>query len=116
MCVEGPSNSLGNHGDYHDKLCIALGKFGKENPGKVSPNGEIAYSDMSGVCAEVATSDGSGAEHCSKDCIKAQLDAYYQPDKSKDPKLLNQCGCNKSGEGHVHVLPQPMPVRPQSIA
>lgn len=86
VCVEGTSQHFGSHGrahvalaDEHDALKIR---------GRVAPDGTMSMEDA----LEAAATSHQRAfplSKCSKACIRAQLDAYYQTCRNARPKMVN---------------------------
>ncbi|MBL8300006.1 MAG: DUF4150 domain-containing protein [Rhodanobacteraceae bacterium] len=84
ICVEGVNNSHGSHGQAHAELKKQLQNRGLKN-------GDPVDYDKARD-ASVAAIREAGAGHCSEECLKKQLDAYY--DKCKDKKLRAHSGEN----------------------
>ncbi|ALN58681.1 hypothetical protein GLE_3335 [Lysobacter enzymogenes] len=82
ICVEGVNNSHGSHGAAHSALGRILTDAGKSN------GDPISYEDMRNHAVRAIRE--SGAHHCNEDCLKSQLDAYYQ--ECKDQTLRAHSG------------------------
>lgn len=89
ICVEGTNNSHGSHGAAHRKLDEKIKAY-KDKHGK-----SIPYDKQRDLSIEAIQE--SGAAHCSKACLQAQLDAFYEKCKGKTLKPHSGMG-SKDGE------------------
>ena len=69
VCVEGAGHSHGSHGKLHDATDKAAAKAAKKNP-------TFGYKQARDACIE-AHKETFPLSFCKEDCIKEQLDAYY---------------------------------------
>ncbi|MEZ4302597.1 MAG: PAAR-like domain-containing protein [Polyangiaceae bacterium] len=93
VCVEGTNQHMGSHGRVHSAMDKQLGLLAKK--GRIAPDGTISQADAVNAAVEshAAAFPLSG---CSKACIKAQLEAFYNQEcpgsryfaKDKNGKLV----------------------------
>nr|WP_255356043.1 HNH/endonuclease VII fold toxin-2 domain-containing protein [Cellvibrio sp. pealriver] len=74
VCVEGGRGSGGSHERIHNNYDIALQQ--KAENKKVDANGKMSLNEIIDVAAESHT-ETFPLSGCGKDCIKAQLEDYY---------------------------------------
>jgi len=75
VCAEGRNQSHGTHKKLHDQTDKALMRLATAKPPKVV-GGKVAYADLrDAVVGVMQRVFGAG---CSKDCLEAQLDKYYE--------------------------------------
>jgi hypothetical protein len=91
ICLEGQDNTYGSHGRAHAALGKSMQAY---NGGPGKPPGPISYPDMR---EKALDSIKDSTEQCDRDCLRAQLDSYYQ-----------QCGEMQSHSGQAGV-PKPAP-------
>lgn len=110
MCLEGANNSHGSHGRVHGALFKSLNDYREKtqkstipfhNPGK-SSNGEEKPSALKHALNSVTKPLKIGpASHCSKKCLRAQLEAYYKACKDKEVKAVS--GSTKKNEDQIGI-------------
>lgn len=86
VCVEGTSQNFGSHGRAHKAL--ALAHDGLDIKGKVAPDGSMSMKDA----LDAAVDSHQAAfklSRCSKKCIRAQLESYYNACRNSRPKMVN---------------------------
>ncbi|MDH0868135.1 HNH/endonuclease VII fold toxin-2 domain-containing protein [Mitsuaria sp. GD03876] len=69
ICLEGQDNTYGTHGTAHGKLSKSMQGW-RDKKGM-----DIPYTDMRNKSLEAVE---HVTHHCNQECLKAQLDAYYQ--------------------------------------
>jgi hypothetical protein len=74
VCVEGTSQSLGSHGRIHKAL--AAEHDIRAINGKVAADGTMSLSDAIDAAAD-SHAEAFPLSKCSKKCMKAQLESYY---------------------------------------
>ncbi len=92
ICLEGANNSHGSHGKAHSNLFKSMEQY-RKSTGK----DKMSYPEARDRAVEAVP-----APYCSKKCLKAQLDAFYE--KCKNEKVDAIAGSHKDG-----TLPGPTP-------
>ncbi|NHZ61869.1 PAAR-like domain-containing protein [Massilia genomosp. 1] len=87
VCAEGTSQHMGSHGRVHDELARAHNVLDKK--GKVAGDGTMSMSDALDSAAD-SHEKAFPLSKCSKKCIRAQLEAYYQACKNTRPKMVDK--------------------------
>jgi hypothetical protein len=99
MCLEGTSNNKGwgTHGNAHARLKVLMKKYREDQTlaGK-SPN-TISYEDMASNGVDAVRSSGAALQ-CDKNCLLAQLKAYYNCPNGMPPN---------DGTGPMSHMPEP---------
>jgi hypothetical protein len=87
VCAEGFSQNMGSHKDLH----VALADEHQElvKAGKVSADGTMSMDDAIGAAAK-SHKETFPESRCSEDCIRAQLEGYYDQCKSAKPNMLDE--------------------------
>lgn len=101
MCLEGSSNNegWGTHGNAHAKLKELLKKYrDARSTAKLSPN-TISYDEMANNAVDAVRESGAALQ-CDKNCLLAQLKAYYNCPNGMPPK---------DGTGPMSQIPEPTP-------
>ncbi len=91
ICLEGSNNSHGSHGVAHSRLRASMEKY-KEQQSLARKKGvpgadpdRISYTDAREQALDAVR---WVAPHCDRDCLRAQLDAYYKACDKKNTKNL----------------------------
>lgn len=101
MCLEGSTNKggWGSHGNAHARLKLKLKEYrDNELEWGRSPN-IISYDDMAEKAVD-AVRLSNAALQCDKNCLLAQLKAYYNCPNGMPPK---------DGTGKMPNMPEPLP-------
>lgn len=75
VCVEGTTQNFGSHRRVHRAL--ADEHLSLARTGKVAPDGTMSMDDALAAAAQ-SHAEAFPLSNCDKDCIRAQLDAYYE--------------------------------------
>jgi hypothetical protein len=87
VCVEGTDQRHGSHGRIHDATDERIGERLRDRKMTLDAAGRMSYTDAKNAALDAfrATFPDSG---CSRECLEAQLDAYYKEAcKGKEPAL-----------------------------
>ncbi len=99
MCLEGTRNNAGwgTHGNAHQALKERLRSYRERRAASgLSPN-TISYNDMANNAVDAVRLSGAALQ-CDKDCLLAQLRAYYNCPNSMPPN---------DGTGSMPQMPEP---------
>jgi hypothetical protein len=98
MCLEGRNNceTHGSHGGAHGALKETMSDYKTD-----SSSDTISYEDAKKQGLDAAQK--SGAAHCDRDCLEAQLDAHYKGCKDKQLKATAGTGggAKSAGDGEL---------------
>lgn len=86
VCVEGTSQSVGSHKRAHTELAEAHSAL--EQNGKVAADGSMSMKDALDAAVD-SHAEAFPLSKCSKKCIRAQLESYYNVCKNSRPKMLD---------------------------
>lgn len=101
MCLEGTTNDKGwgTHGNAHAMLKDLMKQYrGDQKTAGKSPN-VISQKEMSSNAVDAVRHSGAALQ-CDKDCLLAQLNAYYSCPDGMSPK---------DGTGPMPKMPEPLP-------
>jgi len=96
ICVEGANNSHGSHGAAHKKLDEKIEAYKRKH------GNTIPYDKQRDLSIDAIQE--SGAAHCNKECLKKQLDAFYEKCKNENLKPHSGMGgkdAKESAEGEI---------------
>lgn len=101
MCLEGTSNNegWGTHGKAHAKLKGKMKEYREDRSETGQSPNTIAYDDMASNAVDAVRGSGAALQ-CDKDCLLAQLKAYYNCPNGMLPK---------DGTGAMSRMPEPEP-------
>lgn len=104
MCLEGTSNNAGwgSHGGAHQNLKEGIKNYRLRRLAVGQSPNTISYNDAANQGIDAVRDAAAG--QCDKDCLRAQLDEYYDC-KGKDLKATD-------GTGPMSKMPEP-PVLPK---
>jgi hypothetical protein len=90
MCLEGRNNceTHGSHGGAHGALKSTMNDYKDKMASET-----ISYEDAKNQGLDAAQK--SGAAHCDRACLEAQLDAHYEGCKDKQLKATSGSGGGK---------------------
>ena len=86
VCVEGTSQNFGSHKRAHIALANAHNSLDRN--GKIAPDGSMSMKDALDAAAD-SHGEAFPLSKCSKKCIRAQLESYYNACKNSRPKMVN---------------------------
>ncbi|MTV56445.1 hypothetical protein GM672_27395, partial [Massilia buxea] len=87
VCVEGTSQNHGSHKRAHEAL--AREHEALDQNGRVDSNGTMSMNDSLNAATE-SHQKAFPLSKCSKKCIRAQLDSYYQKCGNARAKMVNE--------------------------
>jgi hypothetical protein len=96
ICLEGTNNNQGSHGRAHSAL-----KGRMDNYRKTTGKSTISYEDARDKAIDAITKPPgtAPASHCSRKCLREQLDAYYKDCKGKQVKATSGTEGNEQNKG-----------------
>lgn len=99
MCLEGTTNDKGwgTHGNAHATLKDLINKYREKRTRKNQSPNNISQEEMSNNAIDAVRNSGAALQ-CDKECLLAQLNAYYKCPNGMSPK---------DGTGPMSNMPEP---------
>jgi len=95
ICLEGANNSHGSHGQAHAALKTSMSNYRKKS-GKSTIDYEAARDQ---ALDAITKPFGASASHCSRKCLREQLDAYYKDCKGKQVTATSGSESDEENKG-----------------
>jgi len=89
ICLEGATQNHGSHGMAHSALKESMADYRKKTQKNTIPYEEAREQALDAITKPPALAPAS---HCSRKCLREQLDAYYKDCKGKDVKATSGSG------------------------
>ena len=89
ICVEGTNNSHGSHGGAHGRLKESMADYRAKTGKSKIPYEQAREQALDAIMKPPKIAPAS---HCSRKCLREQLDAFYKDCKGKDVKATSGAG------------------------